>query len=305
MNDDQQALWLLEAAGYYRLSGYFYPFRQQSEPLVIDGKSHRQPRLSTFIAESSFEAIAALYKFDNELRLLALSAVEKLEIAIRAKIAHHLAASDPCAHLNEAFMHVKFKAPVSMEDGTEGPSNYAIWIDQHSKLVNRSKEDFIKHFREKYVPPIPIWVSVEVWDFGLLSHFFNGLNDRDKAALAQCFGLERFVLLASWLRSMSHLRNICAHHSRLWNRALIDNPKPPGRNEIPVLEHLREDAHNRTHVYGTLAVMQYLLKQAGFGHTWGHKLKSLIATFPVLRPTATLHAMGFPEGWDQLELWKD
>lgn len=303
VSDEQKALWYLEVAGYYRLSGYFYPFRQQSEPIIIDGKAHRQPRQSNFTAGSSFEAVAELYRFDNELRLLALSAIEKLEIAIRAKIAHYLAEKDPCAHLNEELMHVNFRVPRSADDGSILPSNYDVWIEQHTKLLQRSKEDFVKHFREKYHPPIPIWVSIEVWDFGLLSHFFNGLNDKDKAVISASFSLNRFALLASWLRSMSHLRNICAHHSRLWNRALIDNPKSPGRNEIPLLQHLADDAHNRTHVYGTLAIMQYMLLQTGFGDAWGRKLKSLMATFPALPPAATLYAMGFPEGWEDLDLW--
>nr|WP_166892105.1 Abi family protein [Massilia sp. CCM 8734] len=303
VRDDQQALWYLETAGYYRLSGYFYPFRCLPEPLVVNGKAQRQPRLSEFIAQSSFDAVASLYRFDNELRLLALSAIEKLEIAIRAKIAHYLAEKDPSAHLNAELMHVKFRAAILDDVGNATPSNYEVWLQQHSKLITRSKEDFVKHFRDKYEPPIPIWVSIEVWDFGLLSHFFNGLNDIDKAAIASFFGLSRFVLLASWLRSISHLRNICAHHSRLWNRALIDNPKPPGRNEIPLLEHLMGDPHDRTHVYGTLAIMQFLLVKTGFGNAWADKLKSLVGTFPVLSPAATLHAMGFPEHWDKLAIW--
>lgn len=305
VGDEARALWYLEAAGYYRLSGYLYPFREASEPIIVEGKPRRRPRSSTFIAGANFEKIASLYRFDNSLRLLALSAVEKLEIAIRSKIAHHLASSDPCAHLNPDFMHVKFKAPILGEDGEPSPSNYDIWIEQHTKLVSRSKEDFIKHFREKYEPPIPLWVSIEVWDFGLLSHFFSGLNDKDKAAIAEEFGLKRFVLLASWLRSMSHLRNICAHHSRLWNRALIDNPKPPGRGEIPILQHLAGDAHSRTHIYGVFAVMQYLLLRAGFGYAWAEELKKVIATFPEAPPAATLQVMGFPDQWAELELWNE
>lgn len=253
--------------------------------------------------ESSFDAVAALYKFDSELRLLALSAIEKLEIAIRSKIAYHLAAVDACAHLNEKLMHVKFLAPIVDEYGEAQPSGYDRWQSQHLTLISRSKEDFIKHFREKYVPPVPIWVSIEVWDFGLLSYFFSGLNDKDKAVISKCFGIDRFVLLASWLRSMSHLRNICAHHSRLWNRALTDNPKAPGRNEIPDLEHLRVDTY-RIHVYGTFAIMQHLMKGAGFGGCWADKLKSLIGSFPAMHSAATISAMGFPENWMDLELWQ-
>lgn len=307
IGNEAHALWLLEALGYYRLSGYCYPFRMPSDPKDIDGKLVRQPRLDKFVAGASFEQVSLLYKFDQSLRLLVMHAVEKLEVAVRAKLAYLLAAQDTCAHLNAELWNPKHCQAPSVEDPGAPPrqSNYETWLESHEKLVGRSKEDFVKHFREKYAPPIPLWISIEVWDFGLLSHFYAGLNESDRRALADQFGITRAVLLASWLRSISHLRNICAHHSRLWNRSLTDNPKPPGQNEIPELDHLRGEAnmHSRLHVYGTLAVMQYLLKKAGFDSSWSQKLKGLIGDFPSAAPIATLDTMGFPTDWSELPLW--
>lgn len=302
--DEAQALWLLEALGYYRLSGYFYPFRAPSDPLIINGKPVRQPRLSTFMNGATFEQVSSLYKFDQSLRLLALHAIEKLEVAIRAKLAYLLAEEHPHAHLESKFWNPKYcEVPTVMPPESPRQSNYEVWLDAYDKLASRSKEDFVKHFREKYEPPIPLWVSVEVWDFGLLSHFYAGLNEAHRRELADRFEVPRAVLLASWLRSISHLRNICAHHSRLWNRSLVDNPKPPGRNEVPDLDHLRQDERARLHVYGTLAVMQYMLKRAGFDAAWSEKLKALLADFPAASPIATPQTMGFPAEWTTLPLW--
>ena len=209
IGDEAHAIWLLEALGYYRLSGYFYPFRRQSDPKDVDGKRVRQPRLDEFAAGASFEQVSLLYKFDQSLRLLVMHAVEKLEVAMRAKLAYLLAAQDTCAHLKAELWNPKY-CQVPSDDPGAPPrqSNYETWLESHEKLVGRSKEDFIKHFREKYAPPIPLWISIEVWDFGLLSHFYAGLNESDRRALADQFGITRAVLLASWLRSISHLRNI-------------------------------------------------------------------------------------------------
>lgn len=306
IGDEKEALWLLETLGYYRLSGYFYPFRTPSEPRPIDGKLIRQPRLSTFVPGATFEQISSLYRFDQSLRLLAMHAIEKLEVSVRAKLAYLLAQQHPCAHLMTELWNPKHcQTPTVEPPELPRPSNFEAWLTAHDKLVGRSKEDFIKHFREKYAPPIPLWVSIEVWDFGLLSHFYAGLNESHRRVLASQFDLARAVLLASWLRSISHLRNICAHHSRLWNRSLTDNPRAPGQNEVPELDHIRGDAstHSRLHVYGTLAVMQYLLKKAGFDASWSLKLKALIADFPVAAPIATPHTMGFPPNWTELPLW--
>ena len=301
VDDEDSALWHIEKLGYYRLSGYFYPFR------VLPPNMGAQPkRESNFVAGTSFTHISKLYKFDQALRLLAMDAVEKLEVALRAKVAYHMGSLDPCAHLNSDLVNQKFCATLAGRVGeARRPSNFATWVQQHDKLIARSREDFIQHFRTTYDPPIPLWVSIEVWDFGLLSHYFAGLRDKDKQLIASELRIPRHVLLASWLRTISHLRNICAHHSRLWNRSMVDSPKPPARNEVPLLEHLSGERNLflRQHVYGAFAIIQFLLVAMGFDSTWKQAFVTLIEKIPSVEGIATLDAMGFSEFWRDLALW--
>ncbi|MFM0514252.1 Abi family protein [Paraburkholderia sp. RL17-373-BIF-A] len=308
IEDEPHALWHLENLGYYRLSGYLYPFRVLVPRAPGDaGEPDHPTRSSEFVPGSTFSQVAELYKFDQSLRLLATRAIERLEVSLRAKIAYHMAATDPCAHLNVDLLDPKFCAVPSCPPGeTPRKSNFAAWIEQHDKLVSRSKEDFMKHFRRKYEPPVPLWISIEVWDFGLLSYYYSGLRQSDRQRVASDLGIPRAVLLVSWLRTISHLRNISAHHSRLWNRALTDNPKPPGRGELEILSHLA-GPHNallRDHVYGGLAVIQFLLQALGFDDGWKDSLKELIDAFPTCADVATVDAMGFPANWKELELWR-
>jgi abortive infection bacteriophage resistance protein len=49
---------------------------------------------------ASLELVVALAEFDKGLRLLALYALETIEVAVRVTVAHHLGRFDPQAHLN-------------------------------------------------------------------------------------------------------------------------------------------------------------------------------------------------------------
>ena len=43
--------------------------------------------------------------------------------------------------------------------------------------MQRSKEDFVKHDREKHGPDMPIWVAIEVWDFGAVSQLLAMMKE--------------------------------------------------------------------------------------------------------------------------------
>ena len=68
VGDEAKALHYLERIGYYRLSGYWYPFRE-NDPVQARQKTNQ------FKADSYFEDAVKLYVFDKRLRLLALDAL--------------------------------------------------------------------------------------------------------------------------------------------------------------------------------------------------------------------------------------
>ena len=73
--DEDKALHLLENISYYRFSGYWYP-------LLTDKENH------VFKPNVDFETAFSLYKFDRELRKLIISELEKIEVAVRSKMAY-------------------------------------------------------------------------------------------------------------------------------------------------------------------------------------------------------------------------
>ena len=95
----------------------------------------------------------------------------------------------------------------------------------------REEVTFIDHHKKKYGLPLPIWIASEVWDFGTLSHLFGGMREKEQDAIAERYGICNGCVFASWLRSLNYLRNVCAYHSRLWNRNMTDQPRKPANDE--------------------------------------------------------------------------
>ncbi len=297
ISDDDSAGGVLQRLGYYRLSGYWYPMRQTI--VRADSKGLINEVQETFRPGAELRHAADLYVFDKKLRLLISDAIERIEVGLRVDVAHLLGARDPWAHLDPAQLHGNFSTKT---DAVTGLTRHQTWIARLQEIEARSKEDYVKHFRKTYASPLPIWISIELWDFGALSMFIEGLKVADKEALAERYGLpkSRWDLIPSWARALNHIRNICAHHSRLWNRSPADQPKLPKAGEVTLLDHI--DTYAATRLYAPLAACQYLLKTLNPNSAWGDRLKALAATFPTA-PGLAFNATGFPADWADQPLW--
>ena len=160
-----------------------------------------------FKPNSRFEDAVALYNFDIELRDLMFKAVQRLEIALRTKI------------IQEFFLA---HGPFGFFDTSLADDEHKFIENMNSidRELQRSKEDFIKEHRRNYDKPIfpPAWKT-------LSKLYYNFSDKKLKKRAARQFNLPQHEVLESWMRSVTVLRNCCAHHSRLWNRYLSNAPQ--------------------------------------------------------------------------------
>ena len=200
IKDRDKAEQFLAGINYYRFSAYCIPFEE----------SRHKFRPNVY-----FEQVQKLYEFDRQLRFLIDEALEIIEIALRSRIAYYL------SHQYGAFVH---------EDASKffQRFNHTEWIAKVHEEAERSQETFITHYKNTYedFPKIPLWIAVEIMSFGSLSKLFHNLMRRDQITVAKHFGFHSNIL-ASWLHTFVYIRNICAHHSRLWNRELAIAMKIP------------------------------------------------------------------------------
>lgn len=300
------ALDYLERIGYYRLSGYWFAFRERSGRLVVLNEHGGKPAqvktetlaLDQFKAGASFQQAVDLYVFDKQLRLLTVDALERIEIALRVDIAHTLGKLDTFAYLKPELFHHEFSVKLDRETGV---SRHHEWLGKHAQLIRRSREDFVRHNKNKYGLPIAIWVACEVWDFGTLSTLFSGMRETEQDAIARQYDINNGRVFASWLRSLNYLRNVCAHHSRLWNRNIVDQPKLPASAELPWVASFETDAHARARCFLLLTIAHHLLIRVNPRSSWPRRMKAHLACFPNLAHLGlNLAGMGAPADWQTL-----
>jgi abortive infection bacteriophage resistance protein len=294
IDDAAEAECYLRHEGYYRLTAYFHPFRK----IAPNGG-----RLDEFAPEARFSDVIRLYEFDKRLRTLMLAALRSIEISVRVAVAHHLGERDIFAHENPAMLKRGF---VNHESSWRGKSLYQAWLDKYHLLLGRDdQEDFVRLFIGKYGRKIPIWVAIELWDFGLLSRFYGGMKFPDQQAVSRLYGVEDPNLFESWLRSFNYVRNVCAHHSRLWNRHIAEQPRLTQGRPIALLRHLtaRGVKAPAARPYTVIALAAFVLRAMNHAGDWRGEFAGLFEKFPASPPCATADMMGLPVEWRELPLW--
>ena len=300
----------LARTGYYRLSAYWYPFRishlvpftGSSVPKISKIGSPDRYVTNEFKKNTSFDEIHNFYVFDKKLRLLISDALERIEVSIRTRLVDHLGKIDPLAHRNSANFSNNFVNTIN----ARGTSDYAEWLRNQDKMFSRSKEDFAEHFRAKYgslnLPPA-IWVSCETWDWGTFSHAFRGLPPISQHSVASIFPKISGKILATWIRHLNDIRNICAHHSRLWNRNAANPPKIPRLGNCHLLDHLHHSPMSTRRFYGGAAITTYLMRNLYPKSEWHIRFKNFIIDEAPSGNLINPSFAGFPPYWYNEIIW--
>lgn len=274
--DVREAARQLSNISYYRLAGYWWPMQD-------DKVAH------TFKPGSQLVTVLELYNFDRELRLLVFDVIERLEVSLRARLVYTLSLAhspwwfeDP-ALFNNAVQHAETLVTMDGE-------------------LRRSKEDFIRDHRQRYYTDArrpPAWKTLEILSFGTLSRLYGNLRPSVAAndAVAQHFLVPNHTYFRSWLQCISQVRNVCAHHGRLWNRAVAAPPKyipkPP--------RHLAYAAPPQpSRLYSALCCLKFMLHSVDYQNQLTQRIEQLFVAFPNADPGA----MGFPANWAQEPLWQ-
>ncbi|MFT5633125.1 MAG: abortive infection bacteriophage resistance protein [Rubritalea sp.] len=272
INDPVEAEHILKHFNYYRLSAYRFPFQQDQDQ---------------FISGTTFDDLWELYQFDRKLRHLVSEACKSLEISVRARWAYVLSE----AHGSQAYEDASLFAD---------PTRHTQHLHSIDRELERSHEVFIQHYRDEYgMPRPPIWAATEVMSFGLLSRFYENIRQASlKKAVAKTYDLSPQVL-GSLLTHTTYLRNLCAHHSRLWNRSFTITLTLPNRNPRDLVSSLDPDLTNRR-IYNSLALLVHISNIVHQNDDWKERLKAHLLTLQ--RPDHS--EMGFPNDWQDRFIWK-
>ncbi|SFN54184.1 Abi family protein [Mycetocola miduiensis] len=302
VEDPGRAAALLKSIGYYRVTGYLYPFLQSDE--CVDDEGQPQFRiLNKYRPGTALHHAESIIDFDRQLRILVLEGVERIEVAVRMRAGYVLGRSSAFAHEDPACFDDSFTRP-GTDSRDPHSSKHVEWLKRVKDRRDNSDEMFVGHFRTKYEDRMPIWALTELLEMGHLSTLFRGMLQKDAEELADAFGVSKKKLMTSWLASLNYVRNVAAHHARLFNRKLQNAPSRPTVGTVPVLDHLRApDAPKQDFgTYNALAVIAYLLQSIEAEPVWANRLGELLREFPASH-ALTIQSMGVPENWESLNLW--
>ncbi|UBH05000.1 abi family protein [Leucobacter sp. Psy1] len=304
VEDHARAIATLEAIGYYRLTGYLYSFLESEQYFDEEGRECTRV-LGRYRPGTALHHAEAIIDFDRQLRLLVLEGVERIEVAVRMRTGYILGRSSAFAHEEIACFDDSFTRPVT-DSREPRPSKHVQWLERVKIRRDSSDEQFVAHFRDKYDDRMPVWALTELLELGHLSTLYRGMLQKDAEELAAEFGVPRKKMMTSWLASLNYVRNVAAHHARLFNRKLQHAPSRPTTGTIQELNHLSAPGAPKADfgTYNALAIIAYLLKSIDLEPSWARNLTDLFRAFPKSH-ALTLQSMGVPEGWEVLELWRD
>ena len=303
----------LKRVGYHRLGGYRYVFRQMLAP---EEQNHaaRRYRMDQYYPGVRLSEVRNLEQWDGKLRSVVLQGCSELEVRLRASIAQVVAQRDPYGYLEQPNLEERACGARSGE-GTKLEAWRSTVADAERVAAN---EDFIIHHCATYPGvTLPIWALVDILSIGSLPFLLDLLKPDDGNDVARQFGVRNGKSLATWMRAVADLRNVCAHHSRLFNRSMKRSLRVRSRDADPTgpLGHLMLPSDESTQdpgkkLYSVVAVLTHMLRSNERALQWPRSLTTHIKKFPNREfPGSDLPALsvvascGFPKEWRALDLW--
>lgn len=196
IEDVDKAYDFLTNVNYYRLSAYMLSYKTEDR----------------FVEGTTFNIIKNTYYFDKKLRFILLEQLESIEVALRT-------------HLSYEIAH-KYGATGYLKKGIFQYEKRHDEFIQHIKqqIEKQRREIYIQHHFTKYQGKFPVWVVVEILSLGTLSLLYKNLLPSLQKEIAEKYYGINSKYLTSWLHTLTDIRNICAHHSRLFNKKLVSQP---------------------------------------------------------------------------------
>ena len=280
--DRNKATHLLDSIGYYRLTGYLVPFRAQGTDCYLPG--------------TTLDLIWDIYTFDRHLRLMTMDALARIEIAMRALIVkfHTASNADPFAYVHHANL-----------PGITAAQHTSL-LSHIAAAIGKAKDEAdIRHFLLKYgikdYPPV--WAMLEHVPMGAVTFYYEGLPVNVQQAISNTFFV-RPSAFAALLMTLKNARNICAHHSRFWNRhmkARISRKLGSAPQLAPFVECLnRQTCFTYTTTFTVLSLCAYCMGIIRPESKWKDRCHALLKTATPF----VLRGMGVPADWETLALWQ-
>lgn len=241
--------------------------------------------LGAFCLSATFQQIADIYNFDHELRHIILQYLEEIEVQMKSIYVYEFTkVHGPTGYLDDSFFTNKAKHKELLDKANQ------------QKSQRLSHEAYLKHFVKELQQDIPLWAYVDLFTISDISFLYSISDQSVKDAVARTFGLtmtKGATILGSYMHSMTIIRNLCAHGSRIYNRLFEQKPSLNKKEKALLIKNSEGEIDN-AHFYGFLFIMKRLLPASSFSNL-KHAITALTKKYPFVR----MDYYGFRNDWQQ------
>lgn len=278
-NEEEEIRIWLNNVHYYKLSGYWlaYELKNQSG----SGRLHK------FKNGTTWKKVKHTYIFDQKFRRLMWTAIEKIEVSVKAHWCQYLSMNyGPFPQDNKNL----FSTYIYKSHGS------------YSKLITsyaKSNALYAKHYRIHYpeLKTPPIWIAALIISFGEMVNWIKYINSaKIRNEILRPYGFDERIMI-SFLTHLIEVRNICAHNERLWNRQTNREFILPKRYMDIFVFNKSHKANRR--IYNTIIMISEVLKSIDPKYPFLSLMKDLIKDNYLINPCY----MGFPPNWESLSPW--
>lgn len=273
ISSHDEASTALTTIGYYRLKGYCFH--------LID------PTTKNYTPGTNFSDLLKLYYFDSELSHLIFNYLSQIEVTLKS-------------HLVNAFQITQ--DALILHDPSAFQDKHLYWKNQGTiaSEISRSNDVFIEHNFNNHEGSIPLWASVEVMSLGTISKTIKNMKTGEQSAFSRLVQNYQFKnvngnnvtpsqkMLTSWIHAVSIMRNICAHNSRIYNRAISIRPQL-------ISSDIVNPQPRYNGLYQIMLSMKYLRPTNTSWNTFINDFNHLLEKYAGIY---SLNRMNFPSDWE-------
>lgn len=240
-------------------------------------------------SEIPLNDVLKIYKFDRRLRLLTLDALERVEVTTKALI---------CGEMSEKFGRNWLK-----EKRCGVPWDLRKEIGSNMIRVLRIRTSKTFSFNEVARLGDQGLIS-DAMSFGQMSKVFRHLQANSQQLVSGVFRSNPKAF-SSWLRTITHVRNDCAHHMVLWDKRYVTRPRITG-NISRQFGGLTPPMDFHAHYFGHATLIYYLVQGVARNTHWHQRLYGLLNSRDVIPDHIDVcSVMKFPPEWYQMPFWRD
>lgn len=166
----------------------------------------------------------------------------------------------------------------------------------------KSIDPIVLHIKENNPNPkhkLPLWVALELLDFGALSYLYEGMSDNNRKLFSSSLQLDVSIMLSS-LKSLNVLRNYCAHNNKIIGNITFAPPK------INILKSSYPDPSiikNTSNVFGCILACYHFMENMNIDKNNLKEFYSCIEGMVSYDKYNYSHILGIDEKWKNCPVW--